>query len=128
MKIKSFPQLQRLTVASEISEARRKTNYAKLALFSSCTKECKRVGITHRLGFWNHDEERGTAFIPDRLQEISPCWSCFTLYRFNQYQNPSGVDWKRPDSEEGFVSGSCAKALAHVRLKRRLLELEERCE
>lgn len=49
MKIKSFPQLQRLTVASEISEARRKTNYAKLALFSSCTKECKRVGITHRL-------------------------------------------------------------------------------
>lgn len=39
MKIKSFPRLQRLTVASEISEARRKTNYAKLALFSSCTKE-----------------------------------------------------------------------------------------
>ncbi len=78
--------------------------------------------------FWNHDEERGTAFIPDRLQEISPCWSCFTLYRFNQYQNPSGVDWKGLDSEEGFVSGSCAKALAHVRLKRRLLELEDRCE
>lgn len=118
--------MQLLTIANENSEVRRKTNNAKLALLAVARRNAKELAL--HTDFWNHDEERGTAFIPDRLQEISPCWSCFTLYRFNQYQDPFGVDWKGPDSEEGFVSGSCAEALAHVKSKRRLLELEERCE
>lgn len=61
--------------------------------------------------YWDHSQEQGVAFIPHRLQEISPCWRCFSLYRFNQHQDSSGINRKGPDSEQDYTIGACAEAI-----------------
>lgn len=64
--------------------------------------------------YWDHKEERGVAMLSNRLQPISPCWMCHGIYRFNQWQQPSGINWKGNDHEEGRDPGVCAEAIAHA--------------
>lgn len=76
--------------------------------------------------YWDHSEERGMSLLPNGLREVNPCWSCYSLYRFDQKIDPSGILWNTPDNEENASAvGVCAEAVAHVQSQRRPKECEE---
>lgn len=76
--------------------------------------------------YWDHSEERGMSLLSNGLREINPCWSCYSLYRFDQKLDPPKILWTRPDNEKNARAfGVCAEAVAHVQSQRRSKECEE---
>lgn len=80
--IKQLAQDARNSAVEDMRTAQTKATNARLELLGAARMSVKEAASPD--DYWDHSQEKGVAFIPDRLQEISPCWSCYSLYRFNQ--------------------------------------------
>lgn len=99
-------------VQAKIKDAQEMARRAKLEITGIARQYARHLALP--LDYWDHKSERGVAMLSDRLQPISPCWMCHSIYRFNQWQQPSRVNWKGNDHEEGRDAGVCAEAIAHA--------------
>lgn len=99
-------------VQAKTKDAQKMARRAKLEI-TGIARQCA-WHLALPLDYWDHKSERGVSMLSDRLQRISPCWMCHSIYRFNQWQQPSGVNWKGNDHEEGRDAGVCAEAIAHA--------------
>lgn len=99
-------------VQAKIKDAQEMARRAKLEITGIAREQAWNLALP--LDYWDHKSERGVAMLSYRLIPISPCWMCHSIYRFNQWQQPSGVNWKGNDHEEGRDAGVCAEAIAHV--------------
>lgn len=97
---------------ARIKDAQEMVRNAKLEI-TGVASQCA-WHLAPPLDYWDHKSERGVAMLLDLLRPISPCWMCHSIYRFNQWQQPSGVNWKGNDHEEGRDPGVCAEAIAHA--------------
>lgn len=99
-------------VQARIKDAQEMVRNAKLEI-TGVARQCA-WHLAAPLDYWDHINERGVAMLSDLLRPISPCWMCHSIYRFNQWQQPSGVNWKGNDHEEGRDPGVSAEAIAHA--------------
>lgn len=99
-------------VQAKIKNAQEMARRAKLEITGIAREQAWHLALP--LDYWDHKSERGLAMLSYRLQPISPCFMCDSIYRFNQWQQPSGVNWKGNDHKEGRDAGVCAEAIAHV--------------
>lgn len=110
-----------MSLKKEIEQAEIRTANARLEILGAARRDAKELASPE--DYWDHSRERGLALISNHLRPINPCWSCYSLFRFDQQQDSCGINWKRQDNEHGHDKGHdigvCAEAVAHVQSERR---------
>lgn len=96
-------------VKEKIREAQEMAGNARLEITGVARQRAWHLASP--LDYQEQKEERGVAMLSDQLQPISSCWMRHGIYRFNQWQQPSVVNWKGNDHEEGKIPGSAPKPL-----------------
>lgn len=109
-----------ISLKKDIEQAEIRTANARLEILGAARKATKELASPE--DYWDHSRERGLALITNHLRPINPCWSCYSLFRFDQQQDPCGINWKRQDNEHGHDKGHdigvCAEATIRTTQKK----------
>lgn len=115
---------EQIFIGKQLRNSEKKIENAKLELEGAARKTTRELAPPE--DYWDQSEERGMSLLSNGLREVNPCWSCYSLYRFDQKLDPSGILWNTPDNEKDARDFAvCAEAVAHVQSQRRSKECEE---
>lgn len=115
---------QQIFIGKQLRNSEKEIENAKLEPEGAARKTTRELAPPE--DYWDHSEERGMSLLSNGLRKVNPCWSCYSLYRFDQKLDPPRTLWTRPDNEKkARAFGVCAEAVAHVQSQRRSKECEE---